>query len=112
MKAYSKQVQAEKQKERTRSKKDQISEITKLRKQRSSSGFAGDLQFDKDMKVKNGVKPDRAGQRIQRGEKLTLIADVCGFLIHVMMLLLPQMITRHQNKLTGARHAVMMMCTK
>lgn len=68
MKAYSKQVQAEKQKERTRSKKDQISEITKLRKQRSSSGFAGELQFDKDMKVKkNGVRPDRAGQRIQQG---------------------------------------------
>lgn len=68
MKAYAKQVQAEKQKERTRSKKDQISEINKLRKQRSSSGFAGELQFDKDMKVKNGVKPDRAGQRIQKGK--------------------------------------------
>lgn len=71
MKAYSKHVQAEKQKERTRNKKDQINEITKLRKHRSSSGFAGDLQFDKDMKVKNGTRPDRAGQRIQKGEPLS-----------------------------------------
>lgn len=41
MKAFSKQVQAEKEKQRTKAKKDHISDITKLRKQRESSGFAG-----------------------------------------------------------------------
>ena len=41
MKAFSKQVQAEKEKQRTKTKKDQISDITKLRKQRENSGFAG-----------------------------------------------------------------------
>jgi rRNA-processing protein EBP2 len=67
MKQYSKQVQAEKQKERTRNKKEQIAEITKLRKQRASSGFQGELEFDQDMKAKQKMKPDVAGLRIRPG---------------------------------------------
>ena len=66
-KQYSKQVQAEKQKERIRSKKEQINDITKLRKQRVKSGFQGELEFDKDMKQKHKVTPDKAGQRIRQG---------------------------------------------
>ena len=68
LKQYSKQVQAEKQKERIREKKNQISDITKLRKQRVKGGFQGELDFDKDMKVKSNVRPDKAGQRIRSGE--------------------------------------------
>jgi hypothetical protein len=41
MKAFAKQVQTEKEKQRTKSKKDHISDMTKLRKQREKSGFAG-----------------------------------------------------------------------
>jgi hypothetical protein len=43
MKAFAKQVQAEKEKQRTKAKKDHISDMTKLRKQRENSGFAGKL---------------------------------------------------------------------
>jgi hypothetical protein len=67
MKQYSKQVQAEKQKERNRNKKEQIAEITKLRKQRASSGFQGELDFDQNMKAKQKVTPDVAGLRIRPG---------------------------------------------
>lgn len=41
MKAFSKQVQTEKEKSRTKAKKDHISDITKIRKQRQNSGFSG-----------------------------------------------------------------------
>ena len=68
-KQYAKQVQAEKQKERVRSKKDQIAEITKLRKQRASTGFQGDLEFDKNMKATQRMTPDKAGQRIRQGAR-------------------------------------------
>jgi hypothetical protein len=67
MKQYSKQVQAEKQKERIRNKKDQIAEITKLRKQRASSGFQGELEFDQNMRAKQKLTPDVAGLRIRPG---------------------------------------------
>jgi hypothetical protein len=75
MKAYAKQVQADKQKQRVKAKKDQISEISKLRKQRSSSGFDGELEFDKDMRVKQKLTPDKAGQRIRSGAHHIQAAD-------------------------------------
>lgn len=45
MKAFSKQVQTEKEKQRIKAKKDHISDMTKLRKQRQSSGFAGTCSY-------------------------------------------------------------------
>ncbi|GFH12146.1 uncharacterized protein HaLaN_07781 [Haematococcus lacustris] len=48
-KQYSKQVQADKQKERNASKKRAISDVSKLRKQRVKSGFAGELDYDAEM---------------------------------------------------------------
>ena len=72
LKAYSKQVQAEKQKERIRAKKEQIGEMTALRKQRVKSGFEGALEFDKDFHARRAITPDKAGQRIRAGAKALL----------------------------------------
>ena len=74
-------MQAEKQKERIKSKKDQISEITKLRKQRAAGGFQGELDFDKSAAGQKKMTPDKAGQRIRKGVQCTLFSFVHPVLI-------------------------------
>uniref|UniRef100_A0A7S0RRS0 rRNA-processing protein EBP2 n=1 Tax=Chlamydomonas leiostraca TaxID=1034604 RepID=A0A7S0RRS0_9CHLO len=59
-KQRAKQVQAEKVKERNANKKRQIDEISKLRKQREKSGYAGNVDFDAE--IKNIERGGRAGQ--------------------------------------------------
>ncbi|GAX82022.1 hypothetical protein CEUSTIGMA_g9450.t1 [Chlamydomonas eustigma] len=49
-KQYSKQVQAERIKEKAQDKKRQIDSISKLRKSREKSGFAGELDYDAEIK--------------------------------------------------------------
>ena len=74
-KAYSKQVQAEKQKERQQSKKQQINQIQHLRKQREKSGFAGELDYDEAIEKlgqpRQQQQKGRAGERIRAGEPMS-----------------------------------------
>jgi len=76
-KAYSKQVQAEKQKERQQSKKQQINQIQHLRKQREKSGFAGELDYDEAIeklgqpRQRQQQQKGRAGERIRAGEPMS-----------------------------------------
>ncbi|KAB1220628.1 hypothetical protein CJ030_MR3G009422 [Morella rubra] len=80
-KRLSKEIQAQKLKERTKQKKDEIESVKKWRKQRQQSGFAGgerdvemDLDFEdgkvfeKSDKKRPGVAPgDRSGGKAKRG---------------------------------------------
>ncbi|KAF5838951.1 eukaryotic rRNA processing [Dunaliella salina] len=76
-KQYSKQVQAEKQKERNAAKKKQIESVTNMRKQREKSGFAGELDYDKEMSAleRKGRQPKQQGKakdRMQPGKSKAL----------------------------------------
>lgn len=69
-KAFSKQTQIQKEKERILEKKAQIASITKLRKQRVATGFKGDLDLDGGLNVRKPAARspiDKAGQRIRPG---------------------------------------------
>ncbi|BDA45324.1 probable rRNA-processing protein EBP2 [Coccomyxa sp. Obi] len=72
-KKYSKQVQAERLKEKAQAKKASIASISKLRKQRARDGFAGELDLDKELAGRGGPGGQKAlmapGQRIRPGEK-------------------------------------------
>ncbi|KAL6761298.1 eukaryotic rRNA processing protein EBP2-domain-containing protein, partial [Haematococcus lacustris] len=68
-KQYSKQVQADKQKERNASKKRAISDVSKLRKQRVKSGFAGELDYDAEMAAMERGTDSRGSGRGGRGER-------------------------------------------
>ena len=48
-KKHNKQIQAERQKEKAQAKKSSIEAVTKLRKQRQKSGFAGELDMDAEL---------------------------------------------------------------
>jgi rRNA-processing protein EBP2 len=68
-------VQAEKQKERQQSKKQQIHQIQHLRKQREKSGFAGELNFDEAIEQMGQPRQQqqqkgRTGERIRAGERM------------------------------------------
>ncbi|KAL3162251.1 hypothetical protein ABBQ32_009950 [Trebouxia sp. C0010 RCD-2024] len=60
-KKFSKAVQAERQKEKVQQKKANISDITKLRKQRQKQGFAGELDLDAALDFKRS--PGKPAQR-------------------------------------------------
>ncbi|KAL5981497.1 hypothetical protein ACLOJK_015559 [Asimina triloba] len=82
-KRIAKEVQAQKLKERTKQKKDQIESVKKWRKQRKQSGYAGgkddaelglDFEdgksFERSKKKRPGVAPgDRSGGRAKQGWK-------------------------------------------
>ena len=76
-KKYSKQVQAERLKEKAQAKKASIASISKLRKQRARDGFAGELDLDKELARSGGGGPGgpkvlmAPGQRIRPGGQLT-----------------------------------------
>ncbi|PSC74922.1 putative rRNA-processing EBP2-like protein [Micractinium conductrix] len=53
-KKFSKQVAAERKKERAQDKKQAITSISKLRKQREKSGFAGELDVDAELERMEG----------------------------------------------------------
>ncbi|EIE20095.1 eukaryotic rRNA processing [Coccomyxa subellipsoidea C-169] len=65
-KKYSKQVQAERIKEKAQTKKASISSISRLRKQRARDGFAGELDMEKELaRGPGGKTPMSPGQRIR-----------------------------------------------
>ena len=66
-KKVSKEVQAERRKEKAQSKKNSISQVDKLRKQRQRSGFAGDLDMDAELVKMDRQTKSPAGQRISGG---------------------------------------------
>ncbi|KXZ53630.1 hypothetical protein GPECTOR_6g547 [Gonium pectorale] len=68
-KLYGKQVQLAKQKERNADKKRQITEISKLRKHREKSGFAGELDVDEQLAELDQRRPLNLKQLGQRGPK-------------------------------------------
>ena len=48
-KKHNKEIQAERQKEKAQAKKRSIDSVTKLRRQRQKSGFAGELDMDAEL---------------------------------------------------------------
>eukprot|EP00891_Asterochloris_glomerata_P006027 jgi/Astpho2/6027/fgenesh1_pm.00084_%23_13_t len=66
-KRFSKEVQAERRKDKAQQRKAAITDVTKLRKQRQKSGFAGELDLGD---VLNQHRPVRKpGERILAGQK-------------------------------------------
>ena len=63
----SKEMQAERRKEKAQSKKNSISQVDKLRKQRQRSGFAGELDMDAELVKMDRQTKSPAGQRISGG---------------------------------------------
>ncbi|GAB4815830.1 hypothetical protein N2152v2_002876 [Parachlorella kessleri] len=71
-KKFSKQVAAERKKERAQDKKKAITDVAKLRKQREKSGFAGDLDVDKELERMEGRGRKRdapSGNRFEAREQ-------------------------------------------
>ena len=66
-KRIGKEVQAERKKEKDQARKSSISQVTKLRKQRQKSGFAGELDMDAQLQAMDR-KPQPASQRIRTGQ--------------------------------------------
>lgn len=69
-KKFSKQVQAEKRKERAQDKKAAITSVSKLRKQRQASGFAGDLDMENELEKLDSRRGSRGkGDARRQGKK-------------------------------------------
>ena len=65
-KKFGKQVAAEKKKERDHEKKKAITSVSALRKQREKSGFAGDVDMDKELARLDGGGGGGAGRQQQK----------------------------------------------
>lgn len=70
-KKFSKQVSAERKKEKAQDKKQAISSVSALRKQRQKSGFAGDMDVDQELeKMERRGKPKgKLGERFESRDK-------------------------------------------
>lgn len=66
-KKANKELQAERLKEKAQAKKQSISQVDRLRKQRQRSGFAGELDMDAQLNAMNRRNPKDTGQRITPG---------------------------------------------
>lgn len=75
-KRFSKQVQAERKKEKSQEKKASIANISKLRKQRARDGFAGELDMDRVLGSPAGQPPMAPGQRIRPGTALCILGTL------------------------------------
>ncbi|DBB00534.1 TPA: hypothetical protein ACH3X3_002233 [Trebouxia sp. C0006] len=80
-KKFSKAVQAERTKEKAQQKKANISDITRLRKQRQKSGFAGELDLDEtlDHKRPPGKPSQRGGMAPQSNKRRQAKDEKFGF---------------------------------
>lgn len=70
-KRFAKQVAAERKKERAADKKAAITNISKLRKQREKSGFAGELDMDKELDRMEGSGGRQQQAKGRPGERFT-----------------------------------------
>lgn len=66
-KKFGKAVQAERKKERQQEKKAAIDSISRLRKQRQKSGYAGDVDFDVELEKLDKRNRAQPGERIPSG---------------------------------------------
>ncbi|KAK9862248.1 hypothetical protein WJX84_002448 [Apatococcus fuscideae] len=68
LKKYSKEVQAEKRKERAQEKKRSIADVSRLRKRRAQSGYSGELDVEAELAgMEERRRPMSAGDRIRGG---------------------------------------------
>ncbi|KAK9830655.1 hypothetical protein WJX74_000440 [Apatococcus lobatus] len=68
LKKYSKEVQAEKRKERAQEKKRSIADVSRLRKRRAQQGYAGELDVEAELAgMEERRRPFSAGERIRGG---------------------------------------------
>ena len=72
-KRNSKEVQAERLKEKAQAKKSSISAVSKLRKQRQKSGFQGELDMDAELAAMNKSR-NSGPQRISKCEPPSCMA--------------------------------------
>ncbi len=67
-KKFSKQVMAEKKKEKAQSRKAAVADVSRLRRQRARQGYAGELDVDKELAAM--ARPSHApGQRFRPGAR-------------------------------------------
>jgi len=67
-KKFSKQVMAEKKKEKAQSRKAAVADVSRLRRQRARQGYAGELDVDKELAAMARA-PHAPGQRFRPGAR-------------------------------------------